>query len=305
MLTTTETISNATIAARNDWVTYTLVQEKEIYAMLDQTASEITRAINVRAVAGKVPIPRLKGLLNEINAEMGRLRPALRGKIKTGIKNSIDYGIKTGIRGVEPILPKNLKLGVGSSFIGADGKIRRYNAVEEAYKQSTWYKINTYAMEALIRFEPAGETLSSRIWDMTRMSEKTIRNRVSMGVMQGESATRLSRDIRGYLVQPETLRGRVKAMHKPGPGVYKSAYKNSMRLARTEYARAYTEGTYRYGAHKTWIKGYISRRGSTIKCDICEDYAGEYFPKESPPPIPYHPICYCYAEIVIDETVIK
>ena len=303
MPTQAEIIQNAVVRARNDWVNYTLVQEKEIYQLMDNTAKEIAQIINKRAVAGKIPIPRLNGLIKQISAEMDTLRSSLTGKIKRGMSKSVDFGLKTGIHGMEKVAPKTLKVGIGSSFINKEGKVIRYNAAEEAFADSTWFKINRYAMDVLLRFQPAGDTLTSQVWDLTHASEKTIRNRIAMGVMAGESAPKLSRDIRGYLVQPETLRGRVRAAYKPGPGVYKSAYKNAMRVARTEYARAYTEGMYRYGTHKDWIKGYIWRTASGDPCPICSDYDGQYFEKGMPPPIPVHPHCFCYPEPVTDERV--
>ncbi len=273
--------------------------------LFEGAANELAKSIEKFTVKGKVVPARLKTLLNRVNEEMAALRPHVAGKIRTGMKNSVNYGIKAGMRGVEKVLPARLKLGVGSSFIGKDGAIRMYDAKIEAYADSVWAKISGDAMDALMRFKPAGITLSDRVWDISWQAEKAIRNRIQMGVLEGESAARLSRDIRGYLIRPETLRGRIKKMYTPGKGVYKSAYKNAMRVTRTEYARAYTEGTYRYGAQKDWIKGYYWRVASGMPCPICADLDGAFFPKEEPPPIPAHPHCFCYAEIVMDETRIK
>ena len=311
-----EIIKRATINARNSWVSYTLQQEKEIYQVFNQTANEIAKRIERYSVQGKVVPGRLKLLLGNIKDEMGILRPQLMGKLKTGTRQSIDYGIKSGIEGVRGILPNRYKLGLGSSFIGKDGKIRRFDAKIEKYQDSMWAKINGDAMDALLRFQPAGITLSNRVWDISWQAEKAIRNRIQMGVLSGESASGLSRDIRGFLGEPKKLYRRVrkdgklvlskpaKAYH-PGMGVSRSSYKNAMRLARTEYARAYTEGTYRYGAQKDWIKGYYFRTASGNPCPICSDYDGTFFPKDAPPPIPVHPNCYCYAEIVTDEVEVK
>ena len=305
-------IKNATIRARNDWVKYSAAQEKAIYSVFDQTANEITKQIERFTVEGKVVPARLTTLLNNVKEEMVELRPALRNEIRKGMRQSVDYGLKTGIRGVEKVLPPRLKLGIGTSFIGKDGKIRRYDAKLEAYKDSMWGKINASAMDALFRYQPAGITLSDRIWDIAHGAEKAIRNRIQVAVLQGESATRLSRDIRGFLVEPERLYRRVQKTGKlvlsgpakaysPGMGISRSSYKNAMRLTRTELARAYHEGTIRYGLAKDWIKGWIWRTASGNPCPICADLDGTFYPKETPPPIPIHPNCFCYAEEVIDE----
>jgi len=315
-MTKTELIQQATINARNSWVDYHLAQEKEIYQVFNQTANEIAKRIERYSVQGKMVPGRLKLLLGNIKDEMDRLRPRLMGKLKTGMRQSIDYGIKSGIEGVRGVLPDRYKLGIGSSFIGKDGKMRRFDAKIEKYQDSMWAKINGDALDFLARYSPLGITLSDRIWDISWQAEKAIRNRIQMGILSGESASKLSRDIRGFLGEPERLYRRVRkggrlmlskpaAVYHPGMGVSRSSYKNAIRLVRTEYARAYTEGTYRYGAQKTWIKGYIFRTASGNPCPMCADLDGVYFPKENPPPIPVHPNCFCYAEIVTDEVKIK
>ena len=78
-----------------------------------------------------------------------------------------------------------------------------------------------------------------------------------------------------------------------------SSYKNALRLVRTEMSRAYSEGIYRYGALREWIVGYRSRIASSDPGEVDLANNGKFFPKDNPPPIPYHPNCVCYAEIVI------
>ena len=89
---------------------------------------------------------------------------------------------------------------------------------------------------------------------------------------------------------------------RPGVGVSRSAYKNALRVSRTELARAYNEGTVRYGKEKAWIKGWISRVTSGNPAPYDASVDGQFFPKDDPPPIPYHPNCVCYAELVTDDT---
>lgn len=315
MPTKSELIKNATLNARNDWVDYTLAQEKGIYKLLDDTASQLIKSIEKFTKEGKVVPARLPVLLNQVKEEMVRLRPRLMGKVKTSMKNSIDYGIKTGIRSVENVVPSRFKIGVGSSFIDREGIVRKYDAKEEVYMNSAWAKINTNAMDALLRFNPSGITLSDRIWDISWHAEKAIRNRIQMAVLSGDSAAGLSRDIRGFLAEPEKLFRRVRKGGKlvlskpaqayhPGTGVYRSAYKNAMRLARTEMARAYTEGTIRYMKQKEWVDGVIWRTASGNPCPMCADLDGSFFLKDEPPGCPAHPNCFCYLELHIKSDII-
>jgi len=304
MLSRAENIRIATERARRDWLHYTTRQEKDILQLFNNTANEITDQISRRTAEGRIVPARLNSLLKNVKDEARILQTQVVSKVKRGMSNSIDYGMKTGIKGVDGFIPATFKTGIGSSFIDKSGKVRRYNAMEEMYSDSTWATINGNAMDFLMRYSPGGDTLSSRIWDGIHQSEKAIRNRIQMAVLSGESPARLSRDIRRYLIQPKTLRGAEKALYHPGRGVYKSAYKNAMRVTRTEMARAYSEGTFRYGNQKQWIKGYIWRVGSGNPCPICSDYDTTYFPKDMPPPQPAHANCLCYAEEVIDEGTI-
>jgi hypothetical protein len=291
------------MGARRDWVAYTRRQEQELLALYRTAADDIIQQIERHTVEGKVAPARLTQLFNNIHDEMVALNPKTAQKVRAGVSRSVDYGIKSGVRQMNAAdIPKRYKVQVGSSYIGKDGRVRRYKATEQAYAQSTWARINKQAVDAVFRFRPEGITLSQRIWDITWDTQKALRRRIMSAVVTGESAARLSRDIRGFLVMPETLRGRTRKAYHPGQGIYKSAFKNAMRVTRTELSRAYTEGLYRYGDSKDWITGYISRVGSGNPCPICLDYDGTFFEKPEAPGIPWHPQCMCYAEPVTDET---
>jgi len=301
MPSSVDIIRIATERARED----SAMQEREILAMFNNTANELTDQIARYTKADKVAPARLNILLKSVKDESRLLRTQVANRITRGMKNSVDYGLKTGILSLESSLPSRFKLGIGSSFIDKSGKVIRNNSIEEIFTDSKWAKINGDAMDYLFRFAPGGDTLSSRIWDGIHQSEKAIRNRIQMAVLSGESSARLSLDIRKYLVQPKTLRGTEKALYHPGMGVYKSAYKNAMRVARTEMARAYTEGTFRYANQKDWIKGYIWKIGGGNPCPICSDSAETYWEKADPPPIPAHPQCKCYVELVMDDKKVE
>lgn len=297
-------IRKVTLLARKDWQLYTVAQEREIYAIFSAAANEIERKVQRLIQRGKVPPSRLFILHKSITEEMAAIRPRLVNKIKTGMSGSVDYGLKTGIISMDKALGKTArKVQIGSGYIGKDGKIRRYNPTKELYADSRWAKINGAAMDSLLRFKPSGITLSSRIWDITWQTEKALRQQLATSVLIGESPATLSRTIRSRLLMPETLRGRARQEYHPGAGIYKSAYKNSMRVTRTEFARAYSEGTRRYAQEKEWIKGYISRVTSDNPADYDASIDGVYFPKDSEPSPPYHPHCMCYLELVYDEIV--
>ena len=309
-------IKAATLKGRQDWEDYTLTQEQLIYDIMLDSSLQIERQIAKYTSEGKVIPARLPIILDQLKTEMRALRPKLYGAIKSGISRSVDYGIKTGIYGAQVVIDDvgKFKAQIGTSYIGKDGKLRRYNPTIEPYADSAWAKLNGQAVDALLKYRPDGSTLAETVWKITNDTERIIRRRITQGVLIGESPAAISRDIRGFLMEPDKLFRRVRDKetgklvlskaakeYRPGRGVYRSSYKNAMRVARTEYARAHHEGTLRYGHTKSWIRGYISRTTSGNPAPYDASVDGKFFPKNDPPNIPYHPNCMCYAEIVYDE----
>jgi hypothetical protein len=298
-----ELIKKGTAKSRRDFLAYSAEQEKAIYNLLQQSADNIAKRIAKAETMGKIPAARLKPLLDTIQAEMAALRPAIKGQIVRGMSNSVNLGMESAVKGMAGAgLKGGIKIEIGSAFIGKDGKVRKYDAKEEAFKDSKWGKINKNAMAALLKNPSAGITLSDRVWDLTWAAEKAMRAQLQMAVLQGDSAARLSRDIRGFLSQPLTLRGKVKAAYQPGTGVYKSAYQNAMRFARTEYNRAFNEGEFRYAADKDWVMGYVWRTGGANPCEDWAALDGTEYEKGNEPTIPLHPNCECWLELVTDES---
>lgn len=311
-----DTIRKAVQKSRKSWLHYTIAQEKAIYRALEEAQESITKTLLRYAEQGKLPPQRLTALLgsptkpdpSSIRGIMRMLRPKLQSEIKRGITQSVNFGFETQIMGLNGVdIPKRAKLGLGDSFIGADGKLRKYDVKNGPYSASVWAKMNTNAVDFLMRTQYSGITLSQRIWDITWDTEKRIRGRITTGVALGESVDKVARDCKQYLIRPDDRFHRVrkdgklvlsKPMKKfhPGRGVYRSSFQNARRLARTEMARAYHEGMIRYMKRKTWIDGGIWRLGGggPWKCE-CPSLNGRFFKKGEFPGL-QHVSCMCYIE---------
>ena len=297
-LSKSEIIRKALEEARGSWVSYTIEQERKIYTLFVQASNNLTAEIARRTIEGKIPPARLRILLGQIKAEMDILRPRLRGLIRGAQSKSVDHGLKTAMMGAKAAMPPTFKVGIGTSFFDKTGKIVRHDAKQETYAASAWARINGKAMDALIRTSYGGIAFSRRVWDVTWPVERQIRNQINLAVLTGTSADKVTRSIRSYLGLPETFRGIAFKEFHPGAGIYRSAYKNALRLAGTEINRAFNEGLFRYGMEKKWVLGYIQHAGSGNPCEDCLDEIGNFFPKDNPPDIPLHPHCYCWAEVV-------
>ena len=299
--TTAQLIDDAVAGQRANWSKYTMSQQRNIFNLLRQASDRFTVSINKHMLEGKIPPRRMVILLAEIKDEMNRLRPQIRNIVRSGQKKSIDFGIMSGIKGFESVASSRMKVGIGTSFIGAGGEVVKFDAKAEKYLDSMWASINKTAMDALIRTEYGGITLSKRIWDVTWPVERQIRNQINLSVLTGEGARELSKRVQSYLGMPTTFRGIALREYHPGAGVYKSAYKNALRLSVSEMNRAYVEGVYRYSMEKDWIVGWDWTTASGNPCSDCLDQEGEFYPKDSPPNIPLHPWCFCWPRPVYRE----
>ena len=132
-----------------------------------------------------------------------------------------------------------------------------------------------------------------------------------MGIVEGKSAAELSRDIRKYLNEPNKLFRRVRdekgilrlskaaKMYQPGRGVYRSSYKNALRLTQTEINIAYHSADHERWSQTDWIIGVRVSLSNNHTLngipfhDICDDVKGVY-PKDFKF-VGWHPKCRCHA----------
>ena len=179
-------------------------------------------------------------------------------------------------------------------------------------------KMQDRNLEALQTFQGRkveGMNLSQRVWKYVGQYKAQLESALDVGLGEGRSADQLSHDVRENLKEPNRLFRRVrdkrgnlvlskaaKAFH-PGQGVYRSSYKNAMRLTRSEINMAYRESDFLRWQSLDFVVGYEIRRSNhepLFKCDICEKLVGRYpktFKFKG-----WHPQCMCYAvPILMDE----
>jgi hypothetical protein len=174
-----------------------------------------------------------------------------------------------------------------------------------------WKHPHLEALNAFIDRKEAGMGLSRRVWNLTQQFKDEMELALELGMGEGKSAAELSRDIRKYLKEPSKLFRRVRdksgalrlskaaAAYHPGRGVYRSSYKNALRMTATENNMAY-----RTADHTRWqalpfvigIEIHISNNHPTE--DICDLFDGKRFPKDFKF-TGWHPWCRCYAVSIL------
>lgn len=176
---------------------------------------------------------------------------------------------------------------------------------------SQWKQPNLEALSAFQQRKSAGMFLSDRVWRITEQFKQELELALDLGLGEGKSAAALSRDVRKYLNEPNRLFRRVRDKHgvlrlskaasayHPGQGVYRSSYKNALRLTATENNMAY-----RMADSERWkqipfvigIKISISHNNHPVE-DICDTLQGVY-PKDFVW-LGWHPFCKCAAVAVM------
>lgn len=166
---------------------------------------------------------------------------------------------------------------------------------------------NEDALSAFRKRKIEGISLSDRVWKITGQAKTEVELTLDTGLAQGTSAAQMARDIKQYLVQPDKLFRRVRDKHgnlnlskpakayHPGQGVYRSSYRNALRLAGTETNIAYHTADYNNWLNNMLVIGIkvITSPTNHVIDDICDDLAGIY-PKDFEF-VGWHPACRCQA----------
>lgn len=152
----------------------------------------------------------------------------------------------------------------------------------------TKYK-NLEALEAFKVRKIKDFTVSDRVWDIAKKAQTEIELALSVSLEEGKSATQLSREVRNLLNNPTALFRRVRDQYgnlvlsknaqnyHPGQGVYRSAYKNALRLTSNEINVAYKSADWLRIQQNPDIVGFEVRLSPQHKVyDMCDELKGKY-----------------------------
>lgn len=156
---------------------------------------------------------------------------------------------------------------------------------------------NEDALKAFQQRREGGLGLSQRVWKSVKSANEEITAAIDTALTEGTPAAKLSQLFRQALIEPnKQFKKGSKNWRKyhPGQGVYRSSYKNAMRVARTEVNTAYREADYQRWSQMDFVKGIeIKLSNNPHHCEVCEGLAGKY-PKDFRF-LGWHPQCRCYA----------
>jgi len=176
---------------------------------------------------------------------------------------------------------------------------------------ATYFNNNLEAKNAFLSRKIGGLTLSENVWKYHSQFQKEIELGLEVGLSEGKSASVMATELKQYLQYPDQLFRRVrdlkngalilsknaKAFH-PSMGVYRSSYKNSMRLARTENNIAYRTADHTRWQELDFVVGQrvvLSHEHPVY--DMCDDLKGDY-PKNFIF-TGWHPQCICHVITIL------
>ena len=152
----------------------------------------------------------------------------------------------------------------------------------------TKYK-NLEALEAFKVRKIKDFTISDRVWEIAKKAQTEIELALSVSLEEGKSAVQLSREVRNLLNNPTALFRRVRDQYgnlvlsknaqnyHPGQGVYRSAYKNALRLTSNEINVAYKSADWLRIQQNPDIVGFEVRLSPQHKVyDMCDELKGKY-----------------------------
>ena len=152
----------------------------------------------------------------------------------------------------------------------------------------TKYK-NLEALETFKTRKIKDFTISDRVWDIAKKAQTELELALSVSLQEGKSAAQLSREVRNLLNNPTALFRRVRDQYgnlvlsknaqnyHPGQGVYRSAYKNALRLTSNEINVAYKSADWLRIQQNPDIVGFEVRLSPQHKVyDMCDELKGKY-----------------------------
>jgi hypothetical protein len=156
------------------------------------------------------------------------------------------------------------------------------------------YDPQSAALEQFTKRKIAGLDLSKRVLKYTTQLQGQIEQNLFAGLSEGKSAAAMARDQVKYMENPEPLFRRVRDadgklqlssaakkyyedLGAPGQGVYRSPYKNFMRITRTTINDSYREADMVRYQNLPFIIGYqVNLSNNHPRTDICDDLKGTY-----------------------------
>ena len=239
----------------------------------------------------------LKEAEKSVKAELVRIKE--RSIISKGleIRRSQLQGIQKEIDDIAGDLKKRMSLIAKKSMNGAfrssfddvvnewaDMGVSPYSGLSQsermAFAKNIFSQVDRNALDFLLNYE------LQLLGNVSSQLAEEIKNRISIGLIQGDSIAKISRNIGGIISDPEEYRRARKT-------VFKTAQLRTETIVRTETLRAYSQGRHKF-YEQVGVKNVIWLAvGDKRMCPVCRELDGNRYRLSRMPNIPYHVQCRC------------
>ncbi len=247
---------------------------RKIEAVLNKASSDL--AMKTAIFELKNPTSLSQGSFYKVNKGLEKQVDVILGNLHKDIQTNIQNGI---VSHWDMANLKNNKL-VGN---WAEGIKISKDGIPTSFNQ-----LNLTALDTFLTRTEAGMNLSERVWNLTNGAKDQLELYLASGISTGRSAAEIAGDIKQYLNEPNRLFRRVRQEGKlvlskaakgyhPGAGIYRSSYKNALRLAKNEVNMAYRMSDYVRRQELPFVTGIeVHLSASHPRLDMCDDLVGKY-----------------------------
>jgi hypothetical protein len=261
--------------------------EKLLFSLYNNESQKIVRMVT----SGEADFTDLKAITDSIEI----VRKKLTDEASTEIIKSIDKSVKLGMSSVK-------------GQINVFKSILPEHIVETEVSTAVFNQVAFDAAEAMSKLVD-GLTVSDKIWNTNLTSLDQLRAYLMQSMIDEVDFSEVYQQIKSFLVLPDVDLRTKKWLeffrnNPPGKGIYRSAWKNVLRLIRTETNRAFREALKQYTIGKEWVQGIKwTLSDAHPEFDICDFYANDdsglgpgIYTSETVPDS--HPHCICYLVLV-------
>ena len=267
----------------------------------EQIREAVLRSLASREVYTDLQVQKMFSALRQ--AETGVKAELLRIKEKSIISKGLEIrrsqltGIQNEIDAITRELKKEMSLLSRRSLTGAyrksfedvvnewaDMGVSSYSGLSHAERlklaADAFSLVDRKALDFFVNYE------LQLLGNVTRELADGIKNQITIGLIQGESVAKISRNIGGIITDPDEFR-------RAGKTVFKTAQLRTETIARTETLRAYSQGRNKFYeqvgvTHVIWMSV-----GDKRMCPECGELDGKRFKVGEAPGPPKHAQCRC------------
>lgn len=150
----------------------------------------------------------------------------------------------------------------------------------------------------------SGWSLSNRIWNMNKVSQKDIYKIVAAGTAENKGAYDIAKDLEEYVNPYKKKPWNLKMAD--GKRIYKKQVDYSaQRLARTLTQHAYQQSMLEVTKNNPWLKYYIWNANGSRACPLCRERDGNRYTIENLPMDHPQGMCIIEPDFVSDKVIVN